>query len=104
MRHTLWIVAIVGMAACGGGGGSPEPTATETQPLKSAQVLSRDSAHLQVVNGPKGQKLHLGGTFRSAAMARVGADGQLQTECFDEAAPADAFLAGTPSARTAEVR
>ncbi len=104
MRHALWMVLVVFAAGCGGGEGTPEATATETQELQSAQVLSRDVTKHQVVNGPKGQRLRLNNTFRSAAMARVGPDGKLQTECFDEAAPAEAFLTGKPSARTAEVQ
>ncbi len=100
MRHALWIVAVVLGAACGRSGDSPERSAAGTNQIQSAvlsHALSRDTQSLQVTRTAKGEQLKLNGTFQSAAMARIGADGSIQTECFDEAPEAEAFLSGAPS-------
>lgn len=96
MRHALWIVAVVLGAACGRSGESPEQSTAGTKAIQST-LISRDTQGLRVVRTAKGDHVKLHGTFQSAAMARRGADGSIQTECFDEAAEAEAFLNGAPS-------
>lgn len=102
MRHALWIVVL--MAACGREETAPAPTATEQQDVKGAVLLPRDAQQLRAVRSARGTQLRLEGNYQSAAVVRRGADGALQTECFDEAQEAEAFMAGTPTARTAEVQ
>jgi hypothetical protein len=102
MRHALWIVVVVLAAACGREEEGQAPVAAEqvrAQPV--TKLLSRDASGLRVESGPKGKRLRLNGNFESAAVARLGADGKVQTECFDEAAPAEAFLAGSSSVSSA---
>lgn len=105
MRHALWIVVLV--AACGRDGTAPAPTSTDQQKqqeVKGAVLLPRDAQQLRAVRTAKGTQLKLDGNFESAAMVRRAADGSLQTECFDEAQDAEAFMANTSTARTAEVQ
>lgn len=98
MRHALWIVAVVLGAACGRSGESPEQSTVGTKANAIERViLSRDTQGLRVVKTAKGEQMKLNGTFQSAAMARRGADGSIQTECFDDAPEAEAFLNGAPS-------
>jgi hypothetical protein len=104
MRHALWIAVVVLGAACGRSGDSPEQLAAGTKEQQSSVVLSRDTSTLHVVSGAKGKQLKLDGNFQSAAMARRGADGSIQTECFDESAEADAFLSGAAKAHAAEAQ
>jgi hypothetical protein len=91
-------------AACGRGGADPAPTTTDQQDLKGAVLLPRSTQNLRAVQTAKGTQVKLDGTYQSAAVVRRGADGSLQTECFDEAQEAEAFMNGTPTARTAEVQ
>jgi hypothetical protein len=98
MRHALWILVLLA-AACGRDGaleatGSESASAATPDPAMTT-VLSRDPRRVQVTRGPKGARADLKGGFQSAAVIRRAADGTLQTECFDEAAQARAFLQGT---------
>jgi hypothetical protein len=104
MRHALWIAVVVVSAACGHSGDSPEQLTAGTKEQQSSVVLKRDTQGLRVVSTAKGQQLRLEGNFQSAAMVRRAADGSLQTECFDETAEADAFMAGTTKSRGAEAQ
>lgn len=104
MRHALWIAVVVLGAACGRSGDSPEQLTAGTKEQQSSIVLKRDTKSLRVVSTAKGQQLRLDGNFQSAAMIRRTADGSLQTECFDESAEADAFLAGTAKSHSAEAK
>ncbi len=79
-------------------------------PVQRTATLSADAAavraevHGLLKNGEPGlraktlpggaKQVDLDGHFASAAVARVGADGQVETECFDEAAPAVDFMQG----------
>jgi hypothetical protein len=96
MKHALWIVLLT--AACGhdGATNNPEPVAKATE-RQNALVLSRDATSLQVIQRPKGRMVRLGDAFQSAAIIRRTADGTLQTECFDESAGVEAFMAGAPA-------
>jgi len=104
MRHALWIALVVLGAACGSSGDSPEQLTAGTKQQQSSIVLKRDTKDLQVVRTAKGQQLRLDGNFQSGAMIRRAADGSLQTECFDDSADADAFLAGTTKSQSAEAQ
>lgn len=61
------------------------------------QMLSRSDAGLQQVHRPDGTvSVNLEGRFMSASVARIGADGKVETLCAEDAAAAEAFLADKP--------
>ncbi len=105
MRHALWIAVVVLAAACGREDDGQDTVLIEqVREQPTVKLLSRDAAGLRVERTAKGKRLRLNGNFESAAMVRRGADGKLQTECFDEAAGAEAFMANSSSAKSTEVR
>ena len=62
------------------------------------QMLSRSDAGLQQVHRPDGTvSVNLEGRFMSASVARLGADGRVETLCAEDAAAAEAFLADRPA-------
>lgn len=96
MRYMLWTLAL--LAACGRSEPSEAPQTPALASQSSALVSGRTAP--QVVAGPKGQQVRLHGAFESSVVARRAADGSLVTECFDEAASAEAFMAA-PAPTTA---
>lgn len=62
------------------------------------EMLSQSGAGLQEVHLPDGTvSMNLQGRFMSASVARIGADGKVETLCADDAATAEAFLNGKPA-------
>jgi hypothetical protein len=58
-----------------------------------APVLNRSADGLVVQAVPGGgQRVDLGGRFQSAAVAKIGPDGKLVTDCVESVEEADAFL------------
>jgi hypothetical protein len=58
-----------------------------------APSLSRSSEGLVIEPAAHGgEKVRLEGRYQSAAMAKVGADGRLVTDCVDTVEDAEAFL------------
>ena len=69
-----------------------------------APVLSRSPDGLVVQALPGGgQRVDLGGRFQSAALAKIGPDGKLVTDCVDSVDQADAFLRGDSAKASTKV-
>lgn len=103
MRYMLWTLAL--LAACGRSEPSeaPQTPALASQSSALAQGRVATPQHV-VVAGPKGKQVRLQGAFESSVVARRASDGALVTECFDEAASAEAFMATTAPTAAPELQ
>jgi len=73
--------------------------------LAMQRALDRSTEGLAPVQHPDGAvSVDLQGRFRSATVARINDDGQLETTCVDGQAQADAFFAGDASTTKPEVQ
>ena len=110
MRLGAMFLTIAGFAAGASGCGEDRGSSTEA-PVSAdeasiqtinrdlAPVLSRSTDGLVVQAIPGGgQRVDLGGRFQSAAIAKIGPDGKLVTDCVDSVDQADAFLRGDSAA------
>ncbi len=103
MRYMLWTLAL--LAACGRSEPSEAPQTPQAPALASqSSALVQGRTAPQVVTGPKGQQVRLHGAFESSVVARRAADGSLVTECFDEAASAEAFMAAAAPSTAPELQ
>jgi hypothetical protein len=72
---------------------SADEASIQTIKRDLAPVLNRSSDGLVVQAVPGGcQRVELGDRFQSAALAKIGPDGKLVTDCVDTVEQADAFL------------
>jgi hypothetical protein len=66
------------------------------------KMLSRSAEGLEEVRHPDGSvSVHLDGRFMNASVARIGADGKVETLCAESLDEAQEFLDATPSTKTA---
>src|SRR5687768_235151 len=90
---------VLGLGACEGSGATPTP-ATSAQEESIAvmkrglePLLSRSLEGLTPRALPGGgEVIDLAGRFQSAAIAKIGPDGQLEISCVDTVEEAEAFL------------
>jgi hypothetical protein len=72
---------------------SADEASIQTIKRDLAPVLNRSTDGLVVQAVPGGgQRVDLGGRFQSAAIAKIGPDGKLVTDCVDSVDQAEAFL------------
>jgi hypothetical protein len=74
-----------------------DPAADKQAAAELEQMLNRSDAGLQEVHHADGRvSVNLEGRFMSASVARIRADGKVETLCADDTASAEAFLANEP--------
>ncbi len=100
------LVFILGIAACGDGKPSSPAVSSDEASIQAvkrslAPSLSRSTDGLVAVPlAGGGERVDLQGRFQSAAVAKIGADGKLVTDCVDSVEAAEAFLRARPPAAT----
>lgn len=104
LRAGLLVLVMAG--GCNGGepptdpaGADPTTTSPRTSATTQGLALTTSATGLAVKTTAKGKQVELDGRFQAAVVVRRAADGTLASECHDEQAEADAFLAAPVAAR-----